>query len=261
MRHRPTGAAPPRRDASPDGTARLSLPLTAADAAALRDLPAAPRKIRRNQDIITEGRRSNTVFILNEGVAIRYRVLHDGQRQIINLILPGDFAGVPGCFFESPLYSIKTLTPAVISPVPLAKLVSLFDSHPRLAARLFWSFACETAVYAEHLIAVGRRPALARVAHFLLELLVRLERIGLAEGNAFRLPLTQETISDALGLSVPYVNKVLQQLRSDGLLRIADQVVVIEDVDELSQIADFDRAYLRPLAITDLIPDRGPTTK
>ena len=64
------------------------------------------------------------------------------------------------------------------------------DRHPRLAAAIFWSFACETAMHAEHLIDAGRRSALARVAHFLLELLTRLKIIGLADERSFRMPLT-----------------------------------------------------------------------
>src|SRR5437762_14321714 len=98
----------------------------------------------------------------------------------------------------------------MVSWVPVATLFGLFQQHPRLGATLFCSFSCEAAMYAEHLIDVGRRSALERVAHFLLELLTRLQAIGLADERSFRLPLTQELIADALGLSIPYVNQVLR---------------------------------------------------
>ena len=65
-------------------------------------------------------------------------------------------------------------------------------------------------MYAEHLIDVGRRTAIERVAHFLLEMQTRLQAIGLADERSYRLPLTQELLADALGLSVQYVNQTLR---------------------------------------------------
>lgn len=228
-------------------------PLTADDATALLDLKTGSRSVRPGQEIVSEGRRCTAVFMVAEGIAIRYRILRDGQRQILNFVLPGDFAGVNSCFFENALFSTKTLTHTVITPIPRAKLIGLFDTHPGLAARLFRLFARDSAICAEHLIAVGRRSAAERIAHFLLELLTRLQAKGLAEGCSYRLPLTQEMISDALGLSIPYVNRVLHRLRDDGLVRIRDQTVVIENMEELLALADFEHNYLQPLPIVELL--------
>jgi CRP-like cAMP-binding protein len=175
----------------------------------------------------------------------------------LNFLLPGDFAGVTNCHFGTAIFSIKMLTHATAAPIPLPKLMSLFDTHPQLAAQLFWLFAVGEAVVAEHLIAVGRRPAPERMAHLLLELLNRLQPIGLADERSFRLPLTQEIIADTLGLSIPYVNRVLQQLRAAGLVRISDHVVTIENIEELSALADFEQTYLKPLSITELLADQA----
>jgi len=127
--------------------------------------------------------------------------------------------------------------------------MNLFRTHPRLAAK----FSCEAAIYAEHLIAIGRRSAFERVAHFLLELLTRLQAIRLADERSFCLRLTQELIADALGLSIPYVNQVLRQLRDDDLVRIKDKHIVIRDVEALSALVDFERHYLKPLSIVELL--------
>jgi len=224
---------------------------------ALLDLKAVSRIVRPGQEIISEGKRCTSVFLITEGIAIRYRILRDGQRQILNFLFPGDFAGVTSCRFDNALYSIKTLTEAAISPVPLPRLIGLFDSHPRLAAKLFWSFTSEVAILAEHLIAIGRRPAQERVAHLLLELHSRLQLIGLANEHSYRLPLTQEIISDTLGLSIPYVNRVLQKLRHDGLVTIKDQLVVIENREELTRLADFELAYLKPLSLAESNAERA----
>jgi CRP-like cAMP-binding protein len=230
------------------------LPPIVRETVELLDLKSVSRIVRPGQEIVSEGRRCSTVFLITEGVAIRYRILRDGQRQILGVLLPGDFAGVVSCHFDNALYSIKTLTQATLSPIPVPRLLGLFDSHPGLAARLFWQFSCESMVLAERLIAVGRRPAKERVAHFLLELLVRLQALGLADEKSYRLPLTQEMISDALGLSIPYLNRVLHDLRDDGLLRIRGQFVFIDEIEELTALADFERAYLQPLALGDLLP-------
>lgn len=233
------------------------LPPVASNAIALLELKTGNRNFRPGQEIVSEGRRCNSVFLILDGFAIRYRILRDGQRQILNFLLPGDFAGVTSCHFGAAIFSIKTLTHATAAPIPLAKLMSLFDTHPQLAAQLFWLFTVSDAVVAEHLIAVGRRPAPERMAHLLLELLSRLQPIGLSDGRSFRLPLTQEIIADTLGLSIPYVNRVLQQLRTAGLVRISDHVVTIENIEELSALADFEQTYLKPLSITELLADHA----
>jgi CRP-like cAMP-binding protein len=218
--------------------------LSADDIEVLDTLQAMTRVVHRNRDIVTEGRSYEMMFVLLEGGAIRYRVLRDGRRQIFNILLPGDFVGFPGCFFENALYAITALSDVVICPVPFAVLLGLFERRPRLAATIFWSFACEAAIYAEHLIDLGRRSALERLAHFLLELLTRLRIVGLADEKSYRMPLTQELIADALGLSVPHVNRTLRQLRDEGLVTIEDQRVVINDIEALSALADFETSYL-----------------
>jgi CRP-like cAMP-binding protein len=110
-------------------------------------------------------------------------------------------------------------------------------------------------MYAEHLIDVGRRSALERVAHFLLELLTRLQIIGLADDRSFRMPLTQELIGDALGLSVPHVNRTLRHLRDDELVSIEEHIVIIKDVEALSALADFERSYLDPFRLPDTLAE------
>lgn len=252
-----SAAAPPRPRPIFNQQLSPTLPLVAKEAVELLDLHSVRRTVRPGQEIVSEGKRCSAIFLIIDGIAIRYRILRDGQRQILNFLFPGDFAGVTNCRFDSALFSIKTLTPATIAPIPLPRLMGLFDTHPRLAAKLFWVFACQAAIYAEHLITVGRRSAPERVAHLLLELLTRLQVIGLADERSYRLPLTQEMISDALGLSIPYVNRVLHQLRDAGLVRIRDRTVIIDNIEELSALADFEHTYLKPKPIAEFIAEHG----
>jgi CRP-like cAMP-binding protein len=228
-----------------------NVPLTPDELPVVREIGWEIRSVRRRQAVLTEGAKNRAVYFVIEGYLIRYRILRDGQRQIVDLAIPGDFAGVPSCFFHDALYTIKALTNATVALVPLDRLVALFETHPRLAAKIFWSFSCDSAIHAEHLVVVGRRSAHERIAHFLLELLTRLQAVGLADERSFELPLSQEVIGDALGLSLAYVNRTLRRLIDDRLVTIKDQKVTINDVAELTFMADFERGYLKPLPISE----------
>jgi CRP-like cAMP-binding protein len=220
------------------------VPLTQDEIDILLEVKASPRTVQRHRDIITEGRNYGNIFIVVEGSAIRYRILHDGRRQVINIILPGDIVGTLGYFMESSLFSTKALTEVSVASVSFARLTALSETNPRLVTKIFWLLSCEATIYAEHLVDLGRRSALERVAHFLLELLTRLQFVGLADAQSFKIPLTQELIGDALGLSIPHVNRVLRRLREDHLVVVEDQRVTVWDVDALSELADFEPSYL-----------------
>jgi CRP-like cAMP-binding protein len=221
--------------------------------AILRGFQSSTQIVPRKRDIITEGRKYDGLLVLLEGSAMRYRVLHDGRRQVLNIILPGDFIGFPGCFFDHALYSITALSQTVVSAISFVHLLHLFEAHPRLAATIFWSFSCEAAMYAEHLIDIGRRTAIERVAHFLLELLTRLQAVGLADERSYQLPLTQELIGDALSLSLPRVNHALRQLREGGLVAIENRRVTLKDLESLAALADFERTYLSRFRLAELL--------
>ena len=225
--------------------------LSPGEVAVLESLQSKTRLVRRNREIITQGRKYDAVFVMIDGISIRYRILHDGRRQILNIALPGDFVGFPACFFEKALYPISALTDAVIAFIPFDLLIDLFEKHPRLAAAIFWSFSSEAAIYTERLTDIGRRTALERVAHFLLELLTRFQIIGLADECSFPMPLTQELLGEALSLSLPHVNRTLRQLREDGLVSIEAHQVFIKDVEALSALGDFENSYLSRFRMPD----------
>jgi len=232
--------------------------LSPAEIGVLSEFQSNPRRIRRGREIIAEGRKYDGLSVLLEGVALRYRVLQDGRRQVLNIILPGDLIGFPGCFFENALYSIAALGDCTVSPVSFVRFLGLFETHPRLGAAIFWSLSCEAAMYAEHLIGVGRRSALERVAHFILEMLTRLQAIGLADERSYRLPLTQELLADALGLSVQYVNQTLRQLREEELVTVERQQVTILNVEALAALADFERSYINRFRIAEFSAENWP---
>jgi CRP-like cAMP-binding protein len=225
--------------------------LTAVEKAFLEDMQAEFVRTRAGTDIISAGHRYRCLFVLNQGMAIRYKVLHDGRRQVLGLILPGDFIGFPGALFDTALYSIASLGPSVACPIPFTTMFELFR-HPKLASALFWLVGHEAALFAEHLVGVGRKSAYERVAHLILELLLRLQMIGLADAQSYVLPLTQELMADTLGLSVPHVNRTLRRLREDGLISLDGNRVTCHDIAALSRLADFDGVNFGRQRIPDL---------
>src|SRR5262249_53684957 len=148
--------------------------LTSGEVAYLNSLHEPTRKVQRRREIIVAGRRYDCLFILCSGVVSRYKVLPDGKRQVLNLGLPGDFIGIPACLFDFAVYSDSSFTAVVLSPLSFEKLSYFFLQYPRLGAALFWCTACDTAMYGEHLVDLGRRSAYERLAHLILELLARL---------------------------------------------------------------------------------------
>src|SRR5580700_1117774 len=95
----------------------------------LAELQSSTRTVQRHRDIIMEGRIYGSILIIMEGNAIRYRILHDGRRQIVNIALPGDIVGILGAFIESSLYSTKALTETVVSTIPFTRINGLFETH------------------------------------------------------------------------------------------------------------------------------------
>jgi CRP-like cAMP-binding protein len=221
----------------------------------LNGLQANCRTIKRHRDVTTEGRKHGSLFIVLEGIGVRYRILRDGRRQIINIVLPGDFVGFHAACFENTLYSTKALTEMTISTVPSARLSSVLQTCPQLIAKILCFISHEGATHIEHIVDLGRRSALERIAHFFLELLYRLRAVGMAEEDSYWIPLTQELIGDALGLSVPHVNRVLRRLREDDLVTVEDQRVTIKNIDALAELADFEPGYLRRFGIREMLEE------
>jgi CRP-like cAMP-binding protein len=232
---------------------RPYLALSDAEVEFLGDLHGPRRKYARHREIIVAGRRCDHFFILCSGIVSRYKVLPDGKRQILDLGLPGDFIGYPSCLFDVAVNSVSSLTDVEISAVSFAQLFSLFARFPRIGAALFCASACELAIYNEHLVDLGRRSAYERLAHLILELMVRLRVAGLAEDLSFTLPLTQELIADVLGLSGPHINRMVRCLRDEGLATIEGHRVVIHDLASLSTLAGFDEHYLTRRPIPGLL--------
>ena len=200
--------------------------------------------VNKGKDIIVEGYEYKGLDIIETGVAIRYSLLHKGGRQIINTLLPGDVVGFPASFFDRAIFSVMAVTKMSLHHISFESFTELCEQRTNIAIALIWYAAREAAVYAQHLVDAGRRSPLERIAHFLLETHVRLQAVGRASENSFEMPLSQEGIGDAVGLSAPHVNRMFSELRSEGLIATDGHEVRILDRAALQILAEFDPSYL-----------------
>lgn len=218
--------------------------LDAGEIEALSHVLTRTRSMPRGRDIVVQGQPYRALYALMEGLALRYKILPDGRRQVLNLVVPGDLVGLPACLFEGALASVSGLTNVTVAPIEFSDLFDLFRRYPRISAALFWTSAREAGIYIERLVTIGRRSAYERLAHLILELLSRLRAVGLAKPDSFEMPITQETIADTLGLSLQHVNRMIRNLREEGLATIEEHRVVVRDMESLVRLAGFEETYL-----------------
>ena len=225
---------------------RLShfIDLDAGDQAALDHLCENVRRIPRHSDVISEGDRPDHTHLVLEGWAARYKIVPSGARQITAFLIPGDFCDRHVGLLGEMDHSIGAITPLKVADLSHARIEAMMHSHPRLGRAFWWSTLVDEAVLRSWIVSLGRRSARERIAHLMCELHLRMSNVGLVKHGEFRMPLTQEQLGDAMGLTSVHVNRMLRSLRSDGLITWASGDLVIQDIDRLRHVAGFDPNYL-----------------
>lgn len=218
--------------------------LSAVELKTLDDLHRRRRSFVVGRDLVHQGQTDQAAYILADGWVCSYKLMRDGKRQIVDFQIPGDFLGLRSVLFHTADHNIEPVTPVTASEVLASDLIDAFASTPRLATAVLWAASRDEAMVVEHLVSIGRRNALERTAHFFLELSARLKLVGLGTIKGYACPLSQYMLADALGLSAVHVNRILRELREEGLLTFQKGQVTIEDFDKLVELADFDRSYL-----------------
>jgi CRP-like cAMP-binding protein len=214
------------------------------DLTVMSDLYRRRHSFAVGADMIHQGQTSQCAYVLASGWACSYKILPEGTRQIVNFKIPGDFLGLRSVLFRASDHNVEPITPVQASEICQSDLFSAFADNPRLATSVLWAASRDEAMLVERLIDLGRRSATERMAHFMLELGARLRLVGMADRSGYACPLSQYLLADALGLSAVHVNRVLRELREEGLLTFQKGRVVFDDYDALIEFAHFDRAYL-----------------
>jgi CRP-like cAMP-binding protein len=217
------------------GFADVTLP----DLQSLRAVIEAEQTVKKRRDLVLDGYEFCKLCFVKSGFAARYKLLRNGKRQIVNFVLPGDVIGMPGSFLDRAATSVIAVTDMKLQICSLEAFAALCYRRPKFGLVLSWIAAQEAANYAERVIDVGRRTPIERLAHLLLEIHFRLAMVGIADESSFDLPFTQEMMSDALGLSVPHLNRMLTKLRTEGMIGISERRVEFVDMKGMQLLAQF----------------------
>ncbi|HYW17351.1 MAG TPA: Crp/Fnr family transcriptional regulator [Allosphingosinicella sp.] len=218
-------------------------PLSEEDRRDLNSLHKSAREVGARRSIIREGDRPDHVHLMVEGWAARYKLLPDGARQITAFLIPGDFCDLHITILGEMDHGISTLTRSRVAFIHRSRMEDLTE-RPSLIKAFWWSTLVDEAILRSWIVNVGRRDAYESIGHLFCELYVRMKNVGLVDQQHFDLPLTQEEIGDALGLTSVHVNRVLQRLRSEDLISLRQGVLTILDYRRLEAASGFNSNYL-----------------
>lgn len=218
--------------------------LTSKQRAAIEALPIQVASLRKGQDAVVEGETVTRCVLLLDGFMHRYKALEDGRRQIFAFHTPGDVPDLHSLNITHIDHSIAATGDCTVGYIPHQALRDAFAGTAGLVD-VFWRVTLiEGAIFRNWMLSMGRRDSVAQMAHLFCELFARLKAVGLAEGNTFHVPLIQEELADAMGISTVHANRVLQQLRRRGLVTFDTKLVQIPDWAALRAFAEFDPSYL-----------------
>ena len=202
------------------------------------------RKLDAGAYLVREGDVPTHCAVLVNGFAYRQKVTGEGARQILAVCIPGDAIDFQNMFLDVSDHSVQLLTRATVAEIPRDALQQLVEARPAVGVAVIHTTLVEASIVREWVVNVGRRDARARIAHILCEFAVRLESRGLANSNGFDLPMTQEQLADATGLTPVHVNRVLKILEAEGLISRQRRNVQFVDWRALQDVGDFSRRYL-----------------
>lgn len=237
-------------------------PLTACAACPLRSLPVfranteeeihfiesmrtAQVAFRAGQTVVHEGGES-PLYSLFSGWAFRYKSLPDDRRQILNFLLPGDAIGFQANMLGETAHGVEALTDVVLCNHARSKIWDLYRNYPQLAFDTTWLTAKEEWLVDEVLLSIGRRSALERIAMLMVHLFKRARALVSPVTTVIPLPLTQQHIADALGLSLVHTNKTMRRLQAHGYFRFERQLLSMSDLRGLEALAKYGETPVPP---------------
>lgn len=214
------------------------------DRAAMRALPYEVHRFAPHAYLVREGERPTNTKLIVSGLAYRQKITIDGARQITSVHIPGDFVDLEGSLLEIADHNVQALSKCTVMQFQRDPIVRLIEDRGNIAHAMWVDTLIDASIYREWVVNVGRRDARQATCHLLCEFGRRLEAVGLGEAGRFELPMTQEQLADALGISPVHVNRVLSDLDREGLVVRAKRYVEVPDLRRLKKVAGFNQLYL-----------------
>lgn len=219
--------------------------LDISDCRAIEKLSRDVRPFERGQEIIAQGERPEYLHLMIDGWSARYKDLRSGDRQIVGFMIPGDFCDLHVQILGAMDHTIQAMNDCRVAFIPSDQFEKLTSEGPRLTRALWWTTLVDEAVLREWVLNTGRRGAYEAAAHLMCEMHFRMDQVGLVdEEGEFSLPLTQEELGDALGITSVHTNRVLKQLRKEELVSFRSKLLTIRDLKRLREAAGFEAEYM-----------------
>ena len=218
--------------------------LSEAGADRVAALPITVQNLAGGRTIVHDGEEIDQCCILVDGYLYRHKIGPEGKRQIVSWHVPGDIPDLYSLHLHPMDHNITTLGPAVVGFVKHEPFRAMLANSPNLTD-IFWrETLVDSAVFREWVVSLGKRSALARIAHMLCELVSRLDVVGLVKGDSFQFPASQTDIADATGMTPVHANRMIQQLRANELIEWDGAAITIRDPARLKEVGEFDESYL-----------------
>jgi CRP-like cAMP-binding protein len=215
------------------------------DRAAILALPSATVAVERNQFIIRERDLATHTCLILRGFSIRSTLVATGHRQIVAVHMRGDVVDLQSSLLRVADHNVQMLTPGRVAMIPREEIIRLTMERPGVAHAMWIDTLVDGSILREWIANVGRRDARTRIAHLLCELAIRLRLAGLGEDTHYELPITQEQLADATGMTPVHVNRTLRALEAEGLVeRPHPRAIWSGDWRRLAKVGDFDPSYL-----------------
>lgn len=215
------------------------------DERALLELPHTVVTIEKQRALVVEGDVVAHCWVVLRGYCVRYKIVGDGGRQILSIHMKGDLVDLENGLLGVADHGVQALTVCKMAKIPIEAVRQLAQARPTISDALWYDTLVDGAIHREWIANVGRRDATTRMAHLLCEFALKLEAVSLGEQLDYELPMTQDQLADATGMTPVHVNRVLQALASEGLIeRLTPKSLVIADWKKLASAGDFDRGYL-----------------
>jgi CRP-like cAMP-binding protein len=223
---------------------QLWRPLDPAEKRAILALPHKVEEARAHACLVREGEKPSHSCLLLEGFAFRHKVLVDGSRSISAIHMKGDIVDLQNALLGTADHSVETLTRATVAFIPREEMKRIAFEFPSVGLAMWYDTLVDGSIFREWIANIARRDAAARLAHLLCEFGLRLQAIGLGDRQSYQLPMTQEQLADATGLTSVHVNRTLMDLESRGLIARSKKAVTIADWKRMEDAAGFNEAYL-----------------
>jgi CRP-like cAMP-binding protein len=207
-------------------------------------LTGEPRRYPARTDIVSPGERVDHACLVTRGLAGRFDQMLDGQRQITSFYIAGDMSDLHSVVAPRAPWAITAVSEANILRVPHRQLREIAIRYPAIAMAFWRDGTVDASIFSKWVGNLGRKNAKARIAHVFCEMGIRTEAAQLGTRSSFHLGATQEQLAEAVGITTVHMNRVLQDIRGDGLLTFRSGRVEVSDWHTLALVAEFDPAYL-----------------